>query len=627
MMKTILTVLAYFWLTVSAQAGVVNPVSNAPRTFTVQAPTQTALVSAMSACSTAGGGIVSVPPGTYAITSSISLSGFVGCTIAGSGRGATVLDCSALVGDCITSGTTLNRYTIRDLTIVGATSGGATPNAVKLRKTDRGVVLENVDFSLTTGTGVYCNGCVGARIRGGSMYSDGDFATTTEKPRGVYANESAVDLAIDDVKMDFLYDGVYLVGSASSPVRDVRLSNLRIEGGAWTGKARYVGSGATVSYGATTLVDSAAPFAASGVPIFNVIRALTVVGTGTITATSGGQFTDGAANFPASVMRGDLVRTATAFAVVEQRVSSTILATSEWRDLTTYRPVAVPVNTTAYTLYDVILGEVANGTNTTSTITVFRWYDFAGVTATPAAQTLYEVLWYRGGYAVKASANVNDVSITGSSFSRGPSAAIELSGSGSTVTGNLCRDGLDGCVGIQGGGRASITANVSDHQNFGVALYGSAALDGNRSVVDGNVIRDTHWANHGDPPTYASYPVVIRSSDENIISNNQIEKGSLVTGTVEYGIFIDDDPEGSGGNDSTNNRLDGNQVLGFDTSSIRLEDADAAGTMVNGLSATDSPWTCNAGASGTGYWDLSMGEACTCTGSAWVQRDGGGACS
>lgn len=605
---------------------------------------RTAIAAAITACTTSKG-TVYLPAGTYVMTSGITLSGFTDCSIRGAGREATVIDCSSVTGaDCFTSGTTLNRYSISDLTIKGATSGGATPNAIKVRKTDRDVVISKVGFNLTTGQGIYCNGCTNLSVVDSEFYSDGDFQSTTEKPRGVYVDQAADNVSISHSGFYFMYDSIYLVGSSTSPVRNIRISENTFDSSGFTNKARYTGSGGTVSYGATTLVDSAAPFTANGVAATTIVRVLATAGTGTITSSAGGQITDSSASFASTVIRGDIIRTSTAFAIVEQRLSSTSLAVSEWRDLTTYRPVAMPANSTAYTLYDTVLGEAANSTNTTSTITVNQWFDPAGVASTPSSSTLYEVSWYRGGYAIKSTAGVNNVAITNNLFERMSSAAVELSGTLSLFSGNICKDGLDGCIGIQGGGRSTITGNISDHTYFFAALYLGSSSDGSFNTVSNNVVRDTHWSVKGSPPTYTGFPIVIRSSDNNVVTGNILEKGSIVTATSQYGIFVDDDPVASSGNDATSNYISGNMISGFDTASIRLEDADAAstiiadlngstisdggssGTTVNGLALTDSPGTCNSGATGRQYQDASLAESCVCTGSSWVQVDGGGAC-
>lgn len=602
-----------------------------------------AVAAAISACGTAGG-VVYIPPGTYSITSSITMSGVGNCVIQGASPELTILDCSSLNGDCLTSSTTLNSYTIKNLTIKGSSTGGATTNALKLRKTEKDINVENVNFNLTTGQGIYCNGCTNLSVRGGTFYSDGDFLSSTERPRAIYIDQGADTVRITGSTFEYMYDSVYVVGSSSSPIRNLSISGNSFEGGGWTSKTRYTNSGGTVTYSSTGLTDSSAPFSANGIASTTVIRVLTTAQAGSITSTSGGQITDTNASFPSTTIRGDIIRTSTAFAVVEQRISATALSLGEWRDLTTYRPVAMPAVGASYTLYDVVLGEASNSTNTTTAVTVYKWYDPAGVSSTPSSGSLYEVLWYRGGYGVKTTANVNNVMITNNIFKRMPSAGVELSGSGSIFSMNLCKDGMDGCIGIQGGGRSSIIGNISDHTMFFVALYQGSTGDGGSNVVTGNVIKDTHWANHGSPPTYTGYPVVIRSSDNNIISDNVIEKGSIVTGTAEYGIFIDDDPVASSGNDATGNFISGNMISGFDTASIRLEDADAASTilsnllgatisnngsvstLIDGLSATDSPGTCNSSATGMAYFDLSLAERCTCNGTGWVQNDGGGAC-
>jgi hypothetical protein len=529
-----------------------------------------------SAVAAAPTGVIRLPVGTYKFTSSLTLSGFTGI-LEGDGPG-TIIDCTGLVGDCITSSTTLNSYTLRNLTIRGATSGGSTPNAIKVRRVDRDVRVENVNVELVTGNAVVCDGCTGLRITGGTVYGDGEIQTG-EFPRGLYVGSMADGVTVTGVTYDYLLDAIYLVGSTTSPVRSITVDRVRVDGGWWTQKPRYTNSGGTVSYGATTLVDSSAPFTASSVPIFAPVKALTSLATGAVTSLTGGIMNDSGASFSASIKRGDEVRTATAFALVEQRISGTALALTGWRALATRRPVAPPATSTAYTVYGVTLAETANATNTTTTVTVFRWFDGTGATvATPSAATLYEVPWGGSGYGVKSTTGVNGVSVTDSIFVRSGAAGIELNGDGNLAAGNQCKDGKDGCVNFNGSLSTS-TGNVCDHMGrFCVALGGTT---GGKHVVSGNTAVDGRWTTPSTPPGYQGFPISILSSSNNTIIGNSLSKGSFVTGNSEYCIYVDD-LNGSG-NDATGNYITDNTCSGFDTAGVRLQDADAKDTRIGAL--------------------------------------------
>lgn len=642
--------LAFFFST-PALGAVINPPSNFQRVYQVNAvcdgltDDNAAIVNGINACVAGNGGRVVLPAGTCVNGSSITLSNFNNCTLEGAGREATIIDCSSLTStDCIKSSTTINYgYAIRNLTFKGATSGGDTPNILKVRYTDRNVTIDNVGFNVITGNAIYANGTSNLKIKNSIFYGDGDIQSATENPRALRVDMGATNVSLDSSVIEYVKDGVYAVGSSTIPVTNLNITNNIFDNGGFTQKARYTRSGAGVTFSSTTLVDTSGNFTVDSVGANTMIRLLPTIVAGTFSSSpSGAQVIDATANFPSTVLRGDLIRTSTAFAIVEKRVSATTLATSEWRSLSTYRPVAAPVNGTSYTLYKTVLGETDRATNTGTTINVYRWYDMAGETVTPTSGDLYEVSWLRNGYGVKTTAGVLDTTITGNTYLRQANSANELSGLVSTFANNKCIDGLDGCIGIDGGGRASILGNLCYHTKFCVALYEGSTGDGHRNVVQGNVCREGRWTYHGASPTYSGFCVNIRSSDENIVSNNILEKGSIVTGSVAYGIFLDDNNVIAGTDNATNNTISNNVCFGFDTACIRLEGATAVGTnimnsgtisdggssgsLVNGQALTDSPGTCNAAATGRSYWDLSLHEPCVCNGSGWVQNDGGGAC-
>jgi hypothetical protein len=544
------------------------------------------------ACNAAGGGTILVPPGRYLFATQLVVpEGFQNCTFQGSGRDTTVIDCALLnTLDCITDSSAQQphfstvRYTIRDLTIRGALTGASTPNALKFRGNAHDCVVQNVDLDLTTGQGILVNGASGTRIYGGHIYGHGDFEVATQQPRGIRVDNDSNDTGIDGTQFEYLYDSIYAAG----PAKKLRITNIWDDHGFMTQTTRNTNSGGTVSYTATTLTDSSAPFTASGVPVFNFIRVLHVNQTGTFTVVSGNTVTDGAANFPATTLRGDLIRSGTSFAQVETRTSATVLTLTPWRDNVTKRTVAPPLVGASYTLFKMTLGEAANSSNSTTVITVFRWYDPSGVDLTPTNGDLYEVEWFRPGYAIKTFTKVDDVSISNNLIVNSSACGTELSGVNNTVENSVYRDGSDCCISTvttAGPSISSITGNTCDHQNFGIALGNSNNSAWN--TITGNTITDTHWANHGTPPASTPFGITILGAANNIIQNNTIKKGTLTApSTVQYGVYIQG--AGSANNNISNNMID---TANFSVAAIDLEDNTVTGTQLyynNGATIRDN---------------------------------------
>lgn len=286
--------------------------------------------------------------------------------------------------------------------------------------------------------------------------------------------------------------------------------------------ASHSGEGGTVTYTATAVIDTAADFtavAAAAYPNVAPLRAMPVRQNGTTTTASDSQLIDTAATFIANgVKRGDTIRVAGKWAIVEAVQSETVINVFKWFDNTTLRPTSRPAVGAAYTVYGFIYGYATSKTGTTQ-INVPYWTDWFGVRATPAAGTRYEVMQARPSQMLAPGYGARSVVIPdGARYYRGWADMAGTIPAKSTIRGHF-RDGQDMGITIAGAD-CDIDAFV-EHCGAGAVWVGT----GDRCSIAGKFIGNGwNFDNAGGAIT----PVTVSGS-----SRCTVKPGTLFKKTVE----------------------------------------------------------------------------------------------
>jgi parallel beta-helix repeat protein len=351
----------------------------------------------------------------------------------------------------------------------------------------------------------------------------------------------------------------------------VEIDDCDFDMGWWLTKAIFTGSGGTVTYTSNGLADSGASF--SGLTAGQIVRVLPARGTGTLTASSTGTLlADTSATFQADgVLRGEIVRTGTSFGVVSKVLSQTELHVEEWLSQTTYQPVQPPVISSAYTVYQVLLGAVTASTGTTITIEHGAgqggnggWYGFSGTEVTPAAHTLYEVLTAPPGYGLYLDATVEKAVVTNSRFRRGWCDNVELFGQRLIVANNIAEDDMGEGIVIKGTSGTvlsdgNIVANNLSRHNGASGLYLQSMKN---SEVLGNVCEDNGWG----CPAVSKVPQIAfwGNTGTSVIGNNAVNTGEFVP---QLGIWV---------SSSTGCTIQGLTAVGHSVADIYVDSENAA---------------------------------------------------
>lgn len=389
--------------------------------------------------------------------------------------------------------------------------------------TNRDLAVLGCEFLNERNVGVYIDGSDGARVVGNRFWSP-----SGRHPGAAVAMLNSVGYVVADNDMDC--QGVrcaVTADEATDPaLRDGRVSRNRINGRWQSAKWTFAGSGAGVTYTDTVLTDTGASFTGLttvGNQGSSWLRVMQQVSTGTATAATSRTLTDSSANFPTTVTRGFVVRTADRWAKVERRVSATKLVVRDWRplDLDTWgTPTAPPATSTAYTLYEPVFGRVDAFTSTT--ITTYNWFTLDGSIVTPNAGDRYEVITSPnyGGFGIQHSTGSQRTIIDGNHVEETWVEAIYYCGADGLITGNNVQDGQDMGITIsdtgQTGevGRTVVAANRIDHM-AGAGI----ALEADDNIADGNVVSGCGWRGSlNADATSQTFQVAVRiDGDDNVV--------------------------------------------------------------------------------------------------------------
>ena len=402
---------------------------------------------------------------------------------------------------------------------------------------------------------------VDLQIRGSNFIIDsnvfeasGAYSVPLVAARAVDILQGAKHGRISNNRMRYVTQGIQGITDASASqvinvTDDVTINDNFFDLGFYTKIQRSANSGGTVTYTATVLTDTAAAF--TGIVANDFVRVMPTrnTGTGTISQT---KVTDAAATFITSgVLRGEFVRVGGKFGIISNVTSETILGVEEWLSETDRTVVDAPTTGT-YTVYGVYLGKVVSSTATT--VTVIRWMDLNGVTLTPSAGTLYEILPPPGIYPFLCGYACRGWQVTGNTLLRGYADQISYFGYEGVIANNVMGYGQD--VGITLAGQyTTVMGNRISHQGT-VGIY---LLATNDSVIANNSITDTTWTNAADTTSLAG--IHISNGARNLIANNTVGIETTMP-LARHGIAL--------AGTATDNTLQGNHTRNHTVGGIRL---------------------------------------------------------
>lgn len=481
----------------------------------------------------------------------------------------------------------LNKFEISNLTIkpgiiAGISLDGAYLNYLSIHDSD-------FDFTSSSGEGLSFQAAQGWDIYNNYFYGDGSgLGTAIALGRGSHYND------IYSNRMEYVKNGIKLDGGTAGeePLIGNKIRNNYYDGGWLYLKPDIVGSGGTVTYGASNVVDTAQDF--TGKTTRNIVALpLKQSSAGTITYFSPGNKivnTNGSVDFvAANIKRGDFVfspslASYTKWSIVVSVEDADELWIEPWRSATTWKPTTAPASNTAYEVRGLVHGYINSLTGTTqANLGLFSaaWLDINGTTATPASGTPYRVLQSHPNYPILLEIGVSRTLIDGNFLRRGWSDQIGAQDSTETIIiNNYMEDGRD--VGITyNGARGIVKSNQAFHQ--GTSGISASSSD---SIYEGNIVTDNGY-------TYTVSSVgssaIMVFGDRNTFVNNGIYR---ISALQQYGISI---RSGADANVLRDNVLHGQ------TADLYFENSGATNTTIgSNVFSTIS----DGGASGT-IWRLS----------------------
>lgn len=364
------------------------------------------------------------------------------------------------------------------------------------------------------------------------------------------------------------------------------ISDNYFDGGWPHSKSLMGNSGATVTYAAAVLTDTAPPtpfttLIPAGQEQTYTTRILSPRRTGTGAGVTYGygsnNLTDTGANFvTAGVKRGEIVRTSTLFGIVVNVESATVLNVEEWRLISDHSAQPQPAAGTTYTVYSVKLGLITARTATTVTINggSGNFFDLDGVRSTPANNTLYEIIPH-GNYNMHVEYSHRKIKCVGNTCLRSWNDQISLYGYDGLIMGNYVEDGQDFGITIHGSGWVVVGNRIHHQGTVGITVP-------NDSIIANNRIWETTWTSDGD-----SYLAGIHiEGSRNLIQGNLIDGTVNVGGASTYHRYGLVTQPFTGVCDS--NRIEGNIFRGHQAADIRLY--NPSGGTVSNLKITNNEY-------------------------------------
>jgi len=350
-----------------------------------------AINAAKRALAAAGGGVLYLPQGTYAIHDQSSVGLVLNAsdmTIRGDGRDKTVLKAAGTTTNLVTRSTSATSYT--NLTIEDLTFDGNDQVITLLLVSgqyNRGIRIRRCRFvNFSDGYGLLLQDTAGLTVEDCLFES-----LSPPTGNGILVSEGASHIEVRRSIFRYLVNGIQLDAngdrrvSDATMIRDLLVEDCRFDGGWFHLPVRVQG---TATFTDTSMTDSGATFTSLSPAITNqttirVMREMKKTPAATPTLTSAGFETalvDSNATFTTyELVPGDIVRSGSKFAILMGIESDTVLRIEEWLDDTTRQQVAPPANAASYTVYKTYHGACYAPATTATSLTIYgTWTDRLG---------------------------------------------------------------------------------------------------------------------------------------------------------------------------------------------------------------------------------------------------------
>lgn len=536
-------------------------------------------------------GVVYFPAGTYAMEGNGLIVKIAdGGTLRGAGMYQTTI--KSLPGITNWLAQTSASYPRQNITIEDMcfdTDGNGLGGLLGYGEHIQGLTIRRCRFLCPESTGVALSAFAGVTLE------DCEFHGYATDSLGMSISDGCEDVVVRRCTFRYCESHITVGTGAGTSEHEDTAHHLTVEDsdfdmGWWAWPSLHSNSGATVSYSASVLTDSAGGFTALGVSgvlnQYDTARVLEVRSTGTIDTVTQNYLTDATGTF-SNVLKGDLVRSGTKFAYAVGAKSATNLRVEEWLDSTTYLPTTPPADGATYTLYMVISFRVNSWTNTT--VTAYDgFYDLDGVVVTPSAQALYE-FYHKSNYNLHVGYSGANVRVVNNKVRRGWSDQISIYCNRAEILGNLVEDGEDMSItlnGTSGIGRSLVVGNTVRHGGGG-GIFTSAT----NALIANNVLERCSWVNHTN--LYTLGGIMLWGANDVLVSGNVIDGGSLTTARVGISLHTDTGLDACSNISIADNQITDTSVAGIvfygtNHSGIQLRNNRSTISYLSGAVGVDS---------------------------------------
>lgn len=477
------------------------------------------------------------PPGTYKLTGTITLNSRSDYRITGAGMYNSILSISTGSGPIldVLIGTEKRDIEVRDL---GFTStNGPSHTAINADGTGVSDTLAIERCRFVGLAGLFVGGYSGSATIGSptNVRVEGCvFQGLGRTVSSAIQAGSVKQMVVRGNEFRYQYSGILVETAFGDPTQEpgeyVQVVDNYFDGGWYTQVADFSGS-TGVTYTANSVTDSGTTF--SDIDTGAYVRALVPYFTTSHTASfSGTKVTDSSGSFFSwNVRKGAILRTGSAFGIVEGVESATVLWVEEWLSNSDRTPVLVP-STGTYTLYNVLVGGQVTSMSTHTLSFSRNWRDLDGTESTPASGTLYEAQKRIGNHFVALGTSAQRCLVDRNRVRRAYADQIACNGTYCRITNNTVEWGQDMGITIEDCASNIVANNTVLHQGVGCIIVENAK----NITVAGNYCADATAL--GD---FGTNGACIRGEDATgvLITGNRCERTALFPSTnLRHAILV-----------------------------------------------------------------------------------------
>lgn len=494
---------------------------------------------AVLAAAPAGAGIIDMDPGTFALSDSTGSPGSKN-RLRGAGMAASIFKVLGPSGSIFFI-VGQSDFELSDFGVDGTNGGQAI------------VLWDCKNFSikrlrmLNPGIAITANRCSDFTVED----VEGSWSSATNNPPSFLYFNSCRRFKIRRPKAA----GSYITGITLLSCVEWEIEDPQLDGQWFVLPPRFANSGGTVTYpSSTTVTDTAQPFtgASPAISSGSTIRAMPV----RIAAQSADTYETnrilktGGAFLSSGALEGDIVINGSVWTMVDAAPDSDgVLMIDGWRNRADNLPAVTPTSGT-FTIYRTLVANIVSISGTT--ITHLGFTDLYGNAVTPAAGTLYEVSYNKGGHAILADNLCRKGKITRGKIKRSWGDQINAQGDHIEVDGVSVEWGQDFGIGIEDGDGSKVTGCVTRHNGtLGVWVD-------NDSTVIGCTDYDSGWHN---PDT--TIGIITAFGSRNLVAANRLVR--QLTTPSKFPICVKAEAGAI-----TGNQVGRNLASGFSTHTVAL---------------------------------------------------------